>query len=70
MTNYAKVKDNLGLIRDMDSKAILNIDTQALQDHRKRRQAALMQSRRLDNLEQSVAEMKQMLQILIKDKQQ
>lgn len=72
MTKFAKVKDEKALVRDMDSKAILNIDVQALQDHRRKKQAALMQARRLDGLEQSVNEMKQMLQQLLqnKDKQQ
>lgn len=65
MTNFAKVKDDKGLVRDMDSKAILNIDVQSLQDHRRKKQAALQQTKRLESLEQSVAEMKEMLRILI-----
>lgn len=71
MTNYAKVKEHKDLVRDMESKAILNIDTQALMEHRKKK--ALMRevvnnSNKINQMESDIGEIKQMLLSIIKDR--
>lgn len=68
MTNYAKVKDNRGLVRDMESKAILNVDHQALLEHRRKKKTmgeVLNQSKRIDKLEDDISDIKKMLMHLI-----
>ena len=68
MTNFAKVEEHKELIRDMHSKAILNIDNQALLEHRKRKdmmRKVINNSSKIDRLENDVSEIKQMLSILI-----
>ncbi len=64
MNDYAKVKEHRELVRDMKSKAILNIDAQALQEHRKKK--AMMKevvdnSQKIKQIENDVAEIKQMI---------
>lgn len=69
MTNYAKVKDHRGLVRDMDSKAVLNVDTQALHEHRRKKKVMtdlMNQSSRIDKIENDVSEIKDMLLQLLK----
>jgi hypothetical protein len=64
MTNFAKVKDHTGLIRDMNSKAILNIDKEALNDHRRKKavmKKIVEDTKRIDKIENDVCEIKQML---------
>lgn len=68
MSNFAKVKDHNGLIRDMDSKAILNVDTKALTEHRSKKQVmkgVIDNSKKIDNLENDISEIKQLLAQLI-----
>lgn len=68
MSNFAKVKDHNGLIRDMDSKAILNVDTKALIEHRSKKQVmkgVIDNSKKIDNLENDISEIKQLLAQLI-----
>ena len=69
MSNYSKVKDQNGLIRDMNSKAILNIDKQALDEHRQKRKVMrdlLSQGARIDKMETDITEIKSMLIELLK----
>jgi hypothetical protein len=68
MTDFAKVKDHKGLIRDMNSKAILNVDNEALVEHRNRKNVMkniIDNSNKIEKLENDVNDIKQMLQILI-----
>lgn len=70
MSNYAKVKDHRGLVRDMHSKAVLNIDTEALMDHRKQKATMkniIENSNKIDKLENDMLEIKEMLSVLIKN---
>lgn len=71
MTDFAKVKDHKGLIRDMNSKAILNVDNEALVEHRNRKNVMkniIDNSHKIEKLENDVNDIKQMLQILINRK--
>lgn len=54
----------------MDSKAILNTDIQALQDHRRKRlmmKEVLDNHKKIEKLEQDMSEIKDMLSTLIKN---
>lgn len=69
MSNFAKVRDKNGLVRDLNSKAILNTDRQALLDHRRKRKIMLDlmgQDCRISKIENDVSEIKQMLLQLLK----
>lgn len=71
MTNYAKVEEHEDLIRDMHSKAILNIDNQALVEHRKKKEMmkkVINNSQKIDKIENELSEIKKMLSILIDKK--
>lgn len=68
MNNYAKVKDHNDVIRDMNSKAILNIDQEALENHRKKRQMMkniVENNEKIVKLENDIDEIKNMLAILL-----
>ncbi len=68
MTDFAKVKDHKGLIRDMNSKAILNVDNESLMDHRNKKNVMkkmLENSNKIDKLENDVSEIRDMLQLII-----
>jgi esterase/lipase len=65
---YAKVKENPELIRDMDSKAILNTNLTALQAYKKKREKQQeIQSavEDINNLRQEVNELKTLMQRLL-----
>lgn len=71
MTNYAKVKNHKDLVRDMESKAILNIDSQSLNEHRKKKavmQQIVENSKKINQMETDIGEIKQMLTSLIKNR--
>lgn len=71
MTNYAKVEEHENLIRDMHSKAILNVDNQALLEHRKKKEMmkkVINNSQKIDKIENELSEIKKMLSILIDKK--
>ena len=66
---YAKVKDHDNLVRDMNSKAVLNTDKEGLQDYLRKREVAKKQQEeqtetksRLTKIEQSMSEIKNLLQ--------
>jgi hypothetical protein len=65
---YAKVKDHNHLVRDMNSKAVLNTDKTGLNDYMMKREIAKKQKEeqsetkiRLAQLEQDMSEIKNML---------
>ena len=65
---YAKVKDHNHLVRDMNSKAVLNTDRDGLNDYMMKREIAKKQISeqsetkiRLAQLEQDMSEIKNML---------
>jgi len=65
---YAKVKDHNHLIRDINSKAVLNTDKAGLSDYMMKREIAKKQKEeqsetkmRLAQLEQDMSEIKNML---------
>lgn len=71
MTKFAKVTDRDDLIRDMDSKAVLNIDTEALFNHRRKKytmKTIMNQGDRINKVEDDIKEIKSLLlQLLNKD---
>lgn len=65
---YAKVKEHNNLIRDMNSKAVLNTDKEGLQDYLRKREVAKKQQEeqvetknRLAKIEQDMSEIKTLL---------
>jgi carbamoylphosphate synthase small subunit len=68
MNNYAKVQDHNDLVRDMNSKAILNIDQEALENHRRKKsvmKSLVENNQKVKELENDVKEIKQMLSCLL-----
>lgn len=73
MSNYVKVKDHNGLVRDMSSKAILSVDTAALEEHRKKKNMmknVIENSHKINRIEDDISEIKQLLAQLINTKAQ
>ena len=69
---FAKVKDHENLVRDMNSKAILNTDKLALQEYYQKREQAKKElsektesKQRLDKIENEMSEIKDLLRELI-----
>jgi hypothetical protein len=68
MTNYAKVKEHNDLVRDMTSKAILNIDQEALENHRRKKtvmKSIVENNEKIKELDNDVKEIKEMLACLL-----
>ena len=61
MPNLVKIKDHPDLVKDMDSKAVLNTNYAALLEYKKKQQ---MQSE-IENLKSDVSEIKQLLNKII-----
>jgi transposase-like protein len=64
----AKVQEHKDLVRDMESKAVLNVDQQALLEHRRKKRMMtelLTHGSRIDRIENDVSEIKQMLKQLL-----
>ena len=66
---YAKVKEHDNLVRDMNSKAVLNTDKEGLQDYLRKREIAKKQKEeqsetqnRLAKIQQDMSEIKNLLQ--------
>lgn len=66
---FAKVREHSNLIRDMNSKAVLNTDKEGLQDYLRKRELAKKQQEeqletqnRLTKIEQDMSEIKTLLQ--------
>lgn len=65
---YLKVKDNEGLVRDADSKAILNTDNGALVAYKARKQKEAMLNRIIQEnseLKKEVSDIKALLEKLV-----
>ena len=69
---FAKVKDHENLVRDMNSKAILNTDKLALQEYYQKRDLAKKElsekvesKQRLEKIENDMAEIKELLRSMI-----
>jgi len=69
---FAKVKDHENLVRDINSKAILNTDKLALQEYYQKREMAKKElsekvesKQRLDKIENEMSEIKDLLRELI-----
>lgn len=65
---YAKVKDHNNLVRDMQSKAVLNTDKLGLQDYMQKREIAKKEmsektetKQRLAKIEEEMSEIKELL---------
>jgi hypothetical protein len=72
MSQFAKVKDHDGLVRDLSSGAIINTNRSEYENYMKARERALgndlkitQQAEDINNLKQSVSEIKELLQILV-----
>jgi hypothetical protein len=69
MSDYAKVKDHKGLIRDMYSKAVLNVDEESLLDHRRKKMIMkdiVCASNKISELETDIKQIKAELETDIK----
>jgi hypothetical protein len=69
---YAKVTDHNHLIRDMNSKAVLNTDRIGLQEYYQKRDVAKKEQsekietkQRIENIEKDMAEIKELLREMI-----
>ena len=69
---FAKVKDHENLVRDMNSKAILNTDRLALQEYYQKRELAKKElsektesKQRLDKIENEMSEIKELLRMMV-----
>ena len=62
---YKKVEGHPGLIRDLESNAVINNDKSAYQNYIQMREQKLKEKERLDNLENEVGEIKSLLKQII-----
>ena len=69
---YAKVKEHENLIRDMNSKAVLNTDKEGLQEYLRKRDLAKKEQteqietkNRLEKIEQDMSDIKNLLKELV-----
>lgn len=63
---YIKVDGHPGFVRDRISGAIININKQKIDQAKQVKRAKVQAAKRLDRLEDDMAEIKSMLQTLIK----
>ena len=63
--DYKKVEGHPGLIRDLESNAVINKDKSAYQNYIQLRDEKLKEKERLDKLENEVGEIKSLLQKLV-----
>ena len=63
--DYRKVEGHPGLIRDLESNAVINKDKSAYQNYIQLRDQKLKEKERLDKLENEVGEIKSLLQKLV-----
>ena len=63
--DYKKVEGHPGLIRDLQSTAVINKDKSAYQNYIQLRDQKLKEKERLDKLENEVGEIKSLLQKLV-----
>lgn len=65
---YAKVKENPELIRDMDSKAVLNTNRSALESYKKKRekqQELKSAINDINNMKQDINDLKTLMQRIL-----
>jgi len=68
MSDFAKVKDYKGLVRDIRTKAILNTDQESLINHRKNKsklKEMMHNTEKISKIENEIEDIKKMLLILI-----
>lgn len=63
--DYKKVEGHPGLVRDLESNAVINNDKTAYQNYIQLRDQKLKEKERLDKLETEVGEIKSLLQKLV-----
>ena len=63
--DYKKVEGHPGLLRDLESNAVINNDKTAYQNYIQLREQKLREKERLDKLENEVGEIKSLLQKLV-----
>jgi len=63
--DFKKVEGHPGLIRDLESNAVINNDKSAYQNYMQLREQKLKEKERLDKLENEVGEIKSLLQKLV-----
>lgn len=75
MEQYLKVEGHDNLVRDMSSKAVINTSMVEYEEYMARRRAKeqekeliAKQAEEINNLKSDISEIKQMLQMLIKDR--
>lgn len=75
MEHYLKVSGHENLVRDMSSKAVINTSMTEYEEYMARRRAKeqeqqliAKQAEEINNLKSDISEIKQMLQMLIKDR--
>ncbi len=59
--SYVKIKDNEDLVRDQNSSAVLNVDTDALSKYKMRREQQRKKDREIEDLKRDVSEIKSLL---------
>jgi hypothetical protein len=65
MRRYAKVEGASHLIRDLQNGAILNVDSNAIENAKKKKASRLAKERELEDLKQDVKDMKEMLNKIV-----
>ena len=75
MEQYLKVSGHENLVRDMSSKAVINTSMTQYEEYMERRKAKeqeqqliAKQTEEINNLKSDISEIKQMLQLLMKDR--
>jgi type IV secretory pathway component VirB8 len=70
MANYLKVEGSSSLVRDADTKAILNNNNTEYQNYLRKREMLIMNQNEINNIKEDILQIKQMLCALIeKDRQ-
>lgn len=59
--SYVKIKDNEDLVRDQNSSAVLNVDTDALSKYKARREQQRKKDKEIEDLKRDVSEIKSLL---------
>jgi hypothetical protein len=76
MTSYIKVENHSSLVRDISSNAIVNTNTDDYDQYMRNKQLAIQrmnkineQDEQINNLKQDMAELKEMVTALLKNKE-
>jgi len=65
MVSLKKVQDCPGLVRDVETHAVINTNESSFLEAKKRKQALLEKDKRITNLETNVSELKEMMQKIL-----